>query len=156
MRTFSNLSIFSFILVLLFCLFILPTALFSQEDEGGPEEEEEPVQAYPNPLENKISDAKAMQLMKTQLENMGFTVGKIQKVADGKFSVSVQSWDQAKMKPRFKDSVGISQTRIKANRGVGKVAVTVDKTGIYFDNRSFKAMGLKMNAAKLKQAAIVK
>ncbi|MBN1796965.1 MAG: hypothetical protein JW822_00190 [Spirochaetales bacterium] len=154
MKVLSKSSLFYCTAVLLLCGLIMPAALFAQPDDEP--EEEEPVQAYPNPLENEISDSKAMQLMKSQLENMGFTVGQIQKVANGKFVVNVQSWNQVKMKPRFRGSVESTGARIKGARGTGKVIVTVNKSGIYFDNRSFKAMGLKMNAGKLKQAAIVK
>jgi hypothetical protein len=153
MKNLSKLSIVS-LLVLLLCLFILPTALFAQSDDD--ENEEEPIQAYPNPLENEISDSKARQLMKTQLEKMGFTVGQIQKVANGKFIANVSGWSQAKMKPRFAGSVESTGGRFKGVRGQGKVVVTVNKTGIFFDNRSFKAMGLKMNAAKVRQAITVK
>ena len=153
MRSYSKLSIFTLFLALLLCLFIVPTTLLAQEDE---EEEDEPIQAYPNPLKNEISDAKAMQLMKSQLKNMGFTVGKVRKVANGQFVVTVKSWDQAKMKPRFRGSVAKTGARSKGAIGSGKVMVTVNKSGIFFNNKSFKAMGLKMNAVKLKQAAIVK
>ena len=139
-------------ILVLFCL-LIPFTISAQEEEP---EEEEPIQAYPNPLENEISDAKAMQLMKLQLEKMGFTVGNVRKVANGKFVVTVQSWDQAKMKPRFRGSVAKTGANIKGAVGNGKVRVTVNKTGIYFDNRSFKAMGLKMNAAKVRQAVTVK
>ncbi len=153
MRSYAKSNLFYFIAVLLFCGLILPTAIFAQPEDDG---EEEPVQTYPNPLENEISDAKAMQLMKSQLENMGFTVGQIQKVANGKFIANVQSWNQTKMKARFKGSVQSTGAKTKGARGTGKVTVTVNKSGIFFDNASFKAMGLKMNAAKLKEAAIVK
>jgi hypothetical protein len=136
--------------------FILPVVIFSQplDDDNG--EEEEPVQSYPNPMERQLSDAKAMQIMKTQLTEMGFTVGKVRKVANGKFVVTVTSWNKAKMKPRYQDSVGTVKTKGKVIRGKGQISVTVNKQGIFMNNTSFKAMGLKLNAVKMKQGAKLK
>jgi len=154
MKAFPKISLFSLFLVLLFCSLIQPTVVFAQEEE--PEEEEEPVQAYPNPLENEISDAKAMLIMKSQLSDMGFSVGKIQKVANGRFVVTVQGWEQVKMKPRYRDSVNILNSNQKGKLGRGEVIVTVNRNGIFFDNASRRKMCMQLNAAKLKQAAIVK
>jgi hypothetical protein len=60
------------------------------------------------------------------------------------------------MKPRYRGSVSAYRTKGKVQQGRGKVTVIVTKKGIYFSNKSFKAMGLKMNAAKMKRAAPVK
>lgn len=140
-------------LLLLFCLLIQPLVLFAQEEEP---EEEEPIQAYPNPLENEMSDAKAMQIMKTQLSDMGFTVGKVRKVANGRFVVTVQGWEQVKMKPRYRGSVNILNANKTGKMGSGEIIVTVNKNGIFFDNASFRKMGMQLDAAKLNQAAKVR
>lgn len=162
-------KICGFFMIGLAVLFLsVPTAVWAQEED---QEEEEPVQTRPNPLEKTIKPVDSSQRtsqrkstsrtmrnvqasIRSKLGAMGFKIGSVNRTGGNSWSVQVKGWDSTKASASLKGAISWDPTDRKNRTGAGTLTIEVDEDGFMtISRKSLSSMGLKANTAKLKSVA---
>lgn len=150
-----------------------PALFHSKPVSGGlygqpmEDEEEEEVQAYPNPLErtalpNPFTNEKnALRYVQLLLTRMGFTVTGVKKIAGNQFQVTVSGWSKSKAQGEYKKGViswdPTQRTGGKIAGGKAMLSVRIGSNKNLFIGRAgLKRAGLQMKKQIMRSKTIQK
>lgn len=146
------------------CALLLFSWALAQPAWAQPEEEEEePVQARPNPAERTMrpsmsaplrsadqQNQQAQAAVRSQLGAMGFRIGSMRKLGGNQWEVRIVDWDPTESQPNMRGAISWDPTDRRKRAAGGRLMVEVGQGGsMILQGQGLKAMGLKANAAKL-------
>ncbi len=141
-----------FILLFFSFLFIASVNIQNSRLLAQPEEEEEPVQARPNPM----SVMQARRLIMSRLRSMGFSVRSVRKGSGNTFIIVINGWNPARVKGSYRGAISWDPGDRKGRKGRGTVIADFKRNGIFFRSGTFRSAGVRLNSAKLRGMHTVK